>query len=117
MIFTPPSFLVGLMVLTWVGSSSPAVTTPKSDAVTVRGKVVMLSDALKSNGIAVKVDLEPISKQAVLLGEDGTITPLLSDEASRACSSTNGCAIVPWRFRAGGLPVSPTCKSEFPGRA
>jgi hypothetical protein len=84
LIFAPPSFLIGLMVLIWVGPSSPAVTTRKSDAVTLRGKVLMLSDVLKSSGIAIKADLEPIAKQAVLLGEDGTITPLLSDEASRA---------------------------------
>ena len=51
---------------------------------TLRGKVVMLSDALKSSGIEVEADREPIAKQAVLLGSDGTITPLLSDEASRA---------------------------------
>ena len=82
--FGPPSYLVGLMVLTWVGSSSAAVTTPKWDALILRGKVVMLSDALKSSGIEVEADREPIAKQAVLLGGDGTITPLLSDEASRA---------------------------------
>jgi hypothetical protein len=72
------------MILVWAGQSSPGVTTPKADTVLLRGKVVMLSAALKSSGIAVKADLEPIAKQAVLLGEDGTITPLLSDEASRA---------------------------------
>jgi hypothetical protein len=84
LIFAPPSFLVGVLVLIWASPSFPAVTTPKSDEVTVRGKVMMLPDALKSSGITVKADLESIAKQAVLLGEDGTITPLLSDEASRA---------------------------------
>jgi hypothetical protein len=84
LIFGPPSILVGLTVLIWVESSSPVVTTPKAETVLLRGKVVMLAAALKSSGIAVKPDLEPIAKQAVLLGEDGTITPLLSDEASRA---------------------------------
>jgi hypothetical protein len=79
-----PSFLVGLGILIGVGFSSPPATVPKSDAVIVRGKVVMLSDALKSSGLEMKADLEPIAKQAVLVGEDGTITPLLSDESSRA---------------------------------
>ena len=32
----------------------------------------------------IHVDPEPIAKQVVLVGEDGAITPLLSDEASRA---------------------------------
>ena len=40
----------------------------------------------------------------MLLAEDGAIIPLLSDEASRACSLTNGCAIVAARSRAGGSP-------------
>jgi len=84
LIFAPPPCFVGLMILVWAGPSSPGVTAPKADTVLLRGKVVMLSAALKSSGIAVKADLEPIAKQAVLLGEDGTITPLLSDEASRA---------------------------------
>jgi hypothetical protein len=72
------------MILICAGSSSPAVTAPEPEAVLLRGKVVMLSAALKSSGIAVKPDPEPIAKQAVLLAEDGTITPLISDEASRA---------------------------------
>jgi hypothetical protein len=82
--FGPPSYFVGLIILIGMGSSSPQLTAPNSDMVTLRGKVVMLSDALKSSGIEVEADREPIAKQAVLLGGDGTITPLLSDEASRA---------------------------------
>lgn len=54
---------------------------PKPELVTKTGKVVTLSAALKSLGIP--ADPEPIAKQVVLLEADGTITPLLSDEASR----------------------------------
>ena len=46
------------------------------------GKVVLLADALKGSGL--DFDVEPVSKQVVLKGDDGTITPLLSDDASRA---------------------------------
>ena len=48
------------------------------------GKVLMLADALKARGLEPAPDAEPIAKQVVILGEDGTITPLLSDETSRA---------------------------------
>ncbi|HEX3448720.1 MAG TPA: hypothetical protein VHS97_10735 [Isosphaeraceae bacterium] len=54
------------------------------EAVTLRGKVVTLAAALESRGLGLKADAEPIAKQVVLLAEDGSITPLLSDEASRA---------------------------------
>ena len=37
-----------------------------------------------ARGLDVAADPEPIAKQVVLLGDDGTITPLLSDEPSRA---------------------------------
>ncbi len=85
MTFARLSLLVGLMVLAGaVPSSSPPVATPKQETVTLRGKVVMLSDALNSSKLDVKPDAEPIAKQAVLLGDDGKITPLISDEASRA---------------------------------
>jgi hypothetical protein len=52
--------------------------------VTLRGKVVLLSQALEARKLGLNADSEPISKQVVLLSDDGTITPLLSDEASRA---------------------------------
>ena len=42
----------------------------------------MLAEALSRREI--EADPEPIAKQVVLLGEDGSITPLFSDEASRA---------------------------------
>jgi hypothetical protein len=54
----------------------------KPEAVTLRGKVVELAAALKSMGLA--SDAEAAARQVVLQGSDGSITPLLSDEASRA---------------------------------
>jgi hypothetical protein len=54
------------------------------EAVTLRGQVKFLRAALESRGLGLKVDSDPIARQVVLLGEDGAISPILSDEASRA---------------------------------
>src|SRR4051794_39524558 len=64
------------------GSTSPASSSKKVEPVTLDGTVVPLNEALKPTGLA--IDAEPIAKQVVLKGADGTITPLLSDDASRA---------------------------------
>jgi hypothetical protein len=56
--------------------------TPKPEAVTLTGKVVELTDALKT--LDVPADAEPVATQVVLVQDDGTITPLLSDPGSRA---------------------------------
>ena len=55
-----------------------------SRSVTVRGKVLMLGEAIKARGLDLAPDPDPIAKQVVILGKDGTITPLRSDETSRA---------------------------------
>jgi hypothetical protein len=71
----------------WIVSVFWAIAPPQARApetVTLRGKVLMLSEALKARGLDLAADPEPAAKQAVLLGKDGTITPLLSDETSRA---------------------------------
>jgi hypothetical protein len=57
---------------------------PAPETLTLRGKVLTLTEALKARGVGVKADPEPAAKQAVLLAKDGTITPLLCDETSRA---------------------------------
>jgi hypothetical protein len=63
--------------------ASPAPeTTSTSDLITLSGEVVELTDALKAKGLA--FDAEPIAKQVVLRDKDKALTPLLSDEASRA---------------------------------
>jgi hypothetical protein len=71
----------------WILSLTTAFVPPQARApetVTLRGKVLTLTEAIKARGLALNVDPEPAAKQAVLVGEDGTITPLLSDETSRA---------------------------------
>jgi hypothetical protein len=55
-----------------------------SEAVVLHGKAKLLAAALQSRGLTLKVDPDPIAKQVVLLAEDGAITPIFSDEASRA---------------------------------
>jgi len=72
-------YLVFLWVL--VGAAPPRMAP---EAVTLRGKVMLLAAALESRGLGLKPDAEPIAKQVVLLATDGAISPLLSDEASRA---------------------------------
>jgi hypothetical protein len=67
---------VAMMLFTGAGPARP-----KYETVTKTGKVVTLPSALKTLGVP--ADPEPIASQVVLLEEDGTITPLLSDEASR----------------------------------
>lgn len=52
--------------------------------VTLKGQVVTLWAALNAAKWNLRVDAEPIAKQVVLLGDDGQITPLFSDVASRA---------------------------------
>jgi hypothetical protein len=56
--------------------------SPKGESVTLEGKVLLLADILNAAGV--KADPEPILKQVILKSVDGRITPLLSDEASRA---------------------------------
>ena len=71
----------------WIGSVFWVATPPQTAApetVTLRGKVLTLTEALKERGLGLDADPEPAAKQVVLLGKDGTITPLLSDETSRA---------------------------------
>ncbi len=51
--------------------------------VVLRGKVVTLAAALDAKKLGIRADAEPTASTIVLLSEDGTITPLLSDEASR----------------------------------
>jgi hypothetical protein len=52
------------------------------ERVTLTGKVVLLSDVLKAQGIA--ADRDTVENQVVLQADDGAHTPLLCDDASRA---------------------------------
>lgn len=54
----------------------------KFETVRLEGRVVWLADALKTRGL--EADREPQAGQVVLESSDGTLVPLVSDEASRA---------------------------------
>jgi hypothetical protein len=73
-----------VLMLAVAASGPPPAGAPEQRYETVRltGTVAALTDALKSFGLT--VDSEPIGQQVVLKGDDGTITPLLCDNASRA---------------------------------
>lgn len=70
----------------WLLVAGPLVIAqearPKPETVKKTGKVVFLASAMKTLGVP--ADLDPIAKQVVLIEDDQTITPLLSDESSRA---------------------------------
>lgn len=73
--------LVWLVVL--ASPATPSGEIPgRPEELTLAGKVVELAPALKAAGLS--VDPGPIGKQVALLGKDNTLTPLLSDDASRA---------------------------------
>jgi hypothetical protein len=66
------------VTLTLAGRPQPPET------VTLQGKALKLAEAIKERKLGVTADPDPIANQVVILAEDGTITPLLSDETSRA---------------------------------
>jgi hypothetical protein len=63
-------------------TSGPGESRPAPETVKLTGSFVPLAEALKATGLP--FDSEPISRQVVLKGDDGKITPILSDDASRA---------------------------------
>jgi hypothetical protein len=69
-----------LLWLALAAGDPPAAS--KFRPVTLTGTVVEMPGALKDLGIG--ADAEPVAQQVALKGDDGTLTPLLSDEASRA---------------------------------
>ena len=77
-----PSLCLLILSVTIATDTPPTKTAPEN--VTVQGRVLMLADALKARRLGLAPDADPIAKQVVILGQDGTITPLLSDETSRA---------------------------------
>jgi hypothetical protein len=62
--------------------AGPVSVSDRFEMVAKQGEAVELTDVLKAT--ALDADTEPIARQVVLREPDGTITPLLSDEASRA---------------------------------
>jgi hypothetical protein len=76
---SPTAGSLALVLSLALTGGSPAA---KFEDVTLSGRVLELPAALKSAGL--DADREPIAKQVVLRETDGTIVPLLSDDASRA---------------------------------
>jgi hypothetical protein len=76
-------FLVSGLLASLAGASA-ADAPRKAEEVVVRGKAVLLTEAVKELKLDVAVDPEPASKQVVVIGDDGAVTPLLADVASRA---------------------------------
>jgi hypothetical protein len=73
---------IALMVAS-ASAAGPGTAAPsKGEAVTLSGTPLLLAEVLKSAGIP--FDSGPIEGQVVLKGDDGQVTPLLSDVASRA---------------------------------
>ena len=62
--------------------SKSASTAAPTAVVTLKGTPVLLTEALKGSGLT--FDAGPVADQVVIKGEDGGITPLLCDDASRA---------------------------------
>jgi hypothetical protein len=65
-------------------SFAGAETARPIDDVVLRGKIVTLTEALDAAKLGIHADAEPTAAQIVVVDDRGTITPLLSDPASRA---------------------------------
>ena len=110
--------LAGLLLL---ALAHGAIAAGQAEDVILKGKVVTLAAALEHVKVGVHVDPEPIARQIVLLGDDGTITPLLSDEASRALFLDERLRDRPAEMRGKRFPGVPylqvvTFKIEQDGR-
>jgi hypothetical protein len=64
-------------------ASSPGLEVPAQDVI-FSGKVVTLATALEAKKLGIRLDAELSVHAVVLLREDGSIVPLLCDDASRA---------------------------------
>jgi hypothetical protein len=94
---------------------------PKARDVVLRGKVVPLVAALNAVAPDLKPDPKPIAEQVVLLGGDGSIVPLVPDEAARALFQDERLRNRPVEIRGRRLPGLPyvqvvTLKVELDGR-
>jgi len=79
--------LIPGLLISVVGASLLAMADEpprKVEEVVLRGRAVLLSEAAKELKLDVAVDPEPASRQVVVIGEDGVVTPLFADLASRA---------------------------------
>jgi hypothetical protein len=75
-------WVVGALLLGCAAMAGPPGADPRPG--TLKGKVLLVPEALKLRLPATRFDPEPIARQAVLVAEDGTLFPLLCDDPSRA---------------------------------
>ena len=73
---------LSFLLIAATADASPPEPSAAAQPVTLTGTVVELAALLKARGLS--SDTEPVSKQVVLRSADGTVTPLLSDDAGRA---------------------------------
>src|SRR3954447_16510022 len=76
------STLVALALLAPPVPAAGDGASARPEEATLSGRVVELTEALKARGLP--ADAGPIAQQVVVVGEDRAVTPLLSDDASRA---------------------------------
>jgi hypothetical protein len=103
---TVPGCLVGLLVLVADGAP-PGPPGPTAEPVRLEGKALTLAGALQSLRLDVKADPDLLTRQVVLKSDEGTIIPLLSDDASRALfldERLRGCRILVHGRRFAGVP-------------
>jgi hypothetical protein len=76
--------MMGRFACLWFALLAPLsdAAPPKPEPVTITGTALLLPEVLKPLGLT--TDTEPGTGQVVVRGEDGSIVPLLSDDASRA---------------------------------
>jgi hypothetical protein len=73
--------LVCLLAFSLPALASPS---PTPEAIVLRGKFLTLAEAITARKLGIKPDSDSIARQVVLLADDGSIIPIISDEASRA---------------------------------
>jgi hypothetical protein len=83
----------------------PSASNERVETIEKSGRVLELTAVLKATKLV--VDTEPVAAQVVLQEPDGTITPLLSDEASRALFLDNRLRDRPITIHARRYPGLP----------
>lgn len=87
-----------------LSTAAPGDSPPPTDVV-LSGEAVLLTKALKEAGR--NFDEAPIASQVVVRAKDGNLTPLLSDDASRALFNDERLRDRPAEFRVRRLPNLP----------
>lgn len=96
--------MLACFILVALSADAPDETS-RPGVTTLTGEVVMLTKALKENGQT--FDEGPIATQVVLRDEKKTLTPLLSNDASRALFQDERLRDRPAELRVQRLPNLP----------